>query len=213
MKNRVKIVKFILVSFMTMSLSSCATMINGTSQQVNISSYPQGAIASITPTDYVTARKAIEVKEPAETGSFTQITQSASEKELAKPLEVTPSETIALEDTSSTITGKEDVGATEARETAPKPAPVTMATFATVRTVTPSSVTLSRKDSYEVLFEKPECKPVKVIINRVVSGAVAIDLIWFPVGTIIVGIYDFASGGAYKLEPENIHVNLDCSNK
>ena len=122
------IARFVMTGILIVSLFGCAVMFNGTTQQVNLSSIPPGAIMKING----------------------------------------------------------------------------------VTTVTPSSVELKRGKNYNVYVEKDGCLPVQSKIKRVVSGKILFDLFWLPYLTVIFGFIDFASGGAYKLEPVNLNVTLQC---
>jgi hypothetical protein len=122
------IVKRVLMGILIVSISNCATMFNGTTQQVNISSIPPGATVQL---DGITA-------------------------------------------------------------------------------TTPSSVSLKRGKSYVVKAEKDGCQPAETKIERRFSMKTLLDLVWLPYGTIIFGIIDFASGGAWYLDPENVNVALQC---
>jgi len=79
-----------------------------------------------------------------------------------------------------------------------------------VTTVTPSSVELKRGKNYNVLVEKDGCLSVQSKIKRVGSAKVLYNLFWVPYLTILFVIIDFASGGAYNLEPVNLNVTLLC---
>lgn len=70
---------------------------------------------------------------------------------------------------------------------------------------TPTKVELSRKTSHIAQISKQGFKTETVKLERVVSGAVAGNIL---AGGLIGWGIDAASGGQYRLVPENIHVVL-----
>lgn len=73
--------------------------------------------------------------------------------------------------------------------------------------VTPATLHLQRKHSYQLVFKKDGYKPVKVNMekNFKVLPAVLGNIFWIPVIGIVVDIVD---GAAYKLSPEQITTHL-----
>jgi hypothetical protein len=73
------------------------------------------------------------------------------------------------------------------------------------RGTTPTTVELSRKRSHLVQLSKPGYLAETVKLERVVSGAVAGNII---AGGLIGWGVDAASGGQYRLVPDSVHVTL-----
>jgi hypothetical protein len=73
------------------------------------------------------------------------------------------------------------------------------------RGTTPTTVELSRKRSHLVQLSKPGYLSETVKLERVVSGAVAGNII---AGGLIGWGVDAASGGQYRLVPDSVHVTM-----
>jgi len=71
---------------------------------------------------------------------------------------------------------------------------------------TPVTVDLSRKDKHTVKLSLDGYQPYEMIINRKVSGWVAGNIIF---GGLIGLAVDAATGGMYKLSPEQVNAQLD----
>jgi hypothetical protein len=70
---------------------------------------------------------------------------------------------------------------------------------------TPSIVNIKRKGSHSISLSKEGYHTIGRPLSK--------SLNWWVTGNILIGgliglVVDFASGGAYKLYPENIHINL-----
>ncbi len=70
---------------------------------------------------------------------------------------------------------------------------------------TPASVKLKRGKDHRVTFEKSGYQKADAMVEKEISGWIWGNLILG--GLIGLGI-DFISGGAYKLDPETVHVTL-----
>lgn len=69
---------------------------------------------------------------------------------------------------------------------------------------TPTSVKLKRNQDYFVKFEKDCYETAHMPVNEDLSG-------WFWAGLVFWGVFEFISmgtGGAYKLSPEDVFVEL-----
>jgi hypothetical protein len=73
------------------------------------------------------------------------------------------------------------------------------------RVETPASIKLKRGKDHHITFEKSGYRNADVMVEKEISGWIWGNLILG--GLIGLGI-DFISGGAYKLEPETVHVTL-----
>lgn len=73
------------------------------------------------------------------------------------------------------------------------------------RVETPASIKLKRGKDHHITFEKVGYRNTDVIVEKEISGWIWGNIILG--GLIGLGI-DFISGGAYKLEPETVHVTL-----
>lgn len=74
--------------------------------------------------------------------------------------------------------------------------------------VTPATLHLKRKHSYQLVFKKDGYKPVKINMekNFKVLPAIIGNIFWIPVIGIVVDIVD---GAAYKLSPEQVNAHLN----
>jgi hypothetical protein len=69
----------------------------------------------------------------------------------------------------------------------------------------PQTVTLPRKNEYQIDFTAPGFQPQTVALTKGTNGWVFGNLIF---GWIIGFVVDFASGSAYKLEPAQVNISL-----
>jgi len=76
-----------------------------------------------------------------------------------------------------------------------------------LKIVTPGTVGLDRKDSYNVSIEKEGYEPSSATITKHVSPWLLGNVI-FVFGALIGLVIDFANGSAYTLKPDNINVTL-----
>jgi hypothetical protein len=74
-----------------------------------------------------------------------------------------------------------------------------------MRFKTPAAISLSRKDSHIVEISMDGYQTETVDIRRVTSGAAFGNLLF---GGLVGVAVDASSGGAYRLEPEDIRVDL-----
>lgn len=73
---------------------------------------------------------------------------------------------------------------------------------------TPVTVLLSRKSNHVIEVRKEGYEDASVAISQSPSGWLAANILIFGFGIIIGGIIDFVSGGAYKLTPSDVTVDL-----
>lgn len=73
--------------------------------------------------------------------------------------------------------------------------------------ITPATVSLDRKNSYNVRMEKEGYESGGATITRHTSTWLLGNII-FLWGAVVGLVIDFANGSAYKLKPENINVTL-----
>ena len=71
--------------------------------------------------------------------------------------------------------------------------------------ITPCVLELSRNRPYNILIEKKGYEPASATITNTASGWLWGDLVF---GGLIGLAIDFGTGGAYKLSPENVNINL-----
>ena len=69
----------------------------------------------------------------------------------------------------------------------------------------PQTVTLPRKNEYQIDFTAPGFQPQTVALTKGTNGWVWGNLV---VGWILGFVIDFASGSAYKLEPAQVNISL-----
>lgn len=75
---------------------------------------------------------------------------------------------------------------------------------------TPFSASLARNQDYVVTIQKEGYKEEQIQINKSFSGLSIIgNILWLLVGVVI----DFASGSAYNLNPTNVNVELEKTDK
>jgi len=72
---------------------------------------------------------------------------------------------------------------------------------------TPVTVELSRKDSHTVKFDLAGYQPYELAVNRKVSGWVVGNIVF---GGLIGLAVDAATGGMYKLDPDQVRAQLDA---
>lgn len=70
---------------------------------------------------------------------------------------------------------------------------------------TPAAIMLSRKETHTIEISMDGYQTETVDIKRVLSGATAGNLLF---GGLIGAAIDTSSGGAYRLEPEDIKIDL-----
>jgi len=70
---------------------------------------------------------------------------------------------------------------------------------------TPQTITLPRKNEYQIEFTAPGFQPQKVALTRGTNGWIWGNLV---VGWIVGFAVDFATGSAYKLEPALVEITL-----
>jgi len=75
---------------------------------------------------------------------------------------------------------------------------------------TPGTISVRRGDHITLHFEKEGFKPVDVVLNRDVSGAVFGNIL---LGGVIGLIVDFSNGAAYKQTPQQVTATLDVLSK
>jgi len=80
-----------------------------------------------------------------------------------------------------------------------------------IKCLTPCTLELSRKKSHNLEFILDGYEPAKVKVKKSVSGAIWGNL--FVGGIIIGSVIDFISGGAYKLKPETVSVQMEIAKK
>jgi len=74
-----------------------------------------------------------------------------------------------------------------------------------VKATTPAAIELKRNQDYFVKFEKDCYESAHMPVNKDLSG-------WFWAGLVLWGVFEFISmgtGGAYKLSPEDVFVELE----
>ena len=69
----------------------------------------------------------------------------------------------------------------------------------------PKTVTLPRKNEYQIDFTAPGFQPQTIALTKGTNGWVWGNLV---VGWILGFVIDFASGSAYKLEPAQVNISL-----
>ena len=70
---------------------------------------------------------------------------------------------------------------------------------------TPSTVSLPRKNEYQIQITMPGYQPQSAVLTKGTNGWIWGNLV---VGWIVGFIVDFATGSAYKLEPSLVQVGL-----
>ena len=76
---------------------------------------------------------------------------------------------------------------------------------------TPIAHKISRKHDAFVEIEKTGCKKKETTLDSTLSPVIFANIFPFFVAGLALGcLFDFSSGGAYKLEPDMVYANLDC---
>lgn len=73
--------------------------------------------------------------------------------------------------------------------------------------ITPSALNLETDQNYTLTLKKEGCEEASAVITKKPSGWLWGNIV---LGGIIGLIVDFATGAAYKLSPENVHVVFQC---
>ena len=76
---------------------------------------------------------------------------------------------------------------------------------------TPVATKLTRKHDAFVELEKPGCKKKELTLDSTISPVIFANIFPFFIAGLALGcLFDFSSGGAYKLDPDQVYANLDC---
>lgn len=76
---------------------------------------------------------------------------------------------------------------------------------------TPFAAKLTRKHDAFVELKKPGCKNKEITLNSTISPIVFANIFPFFIAGLALGsLFDFSSGGAYKLDPDLVYATLDC---